>query len=322
IMNSLLKLNKVIRSSKMVLRSMSSIKLAGVLPPIPTPFNAKEDIDFDKLQINFEVWNKHSLAGYVVIGTNGESASLTLDEKAALVTKCRQLMKPGSLLVAGAGCETTRATLATCERLVEAGADALLVLNPSFFRNHISEEALYDHYMTVAKQSPRPIILYNMPASTGYDLPVSLMARLADHPNIAGVKDSSGDVVKLATVVDAVRPGFQVLSGTGSVLHPGLQLGCVGGVCAIANVLPGPTAQLYHLHCSGDHEAAAQLQRRIIGPNGLVTRRLGVPGLKAAMELFGMYGGPCRLPLVPLSKEKRAELRAEFERNGFQPVSA
>jgi len=172
----------------------------------------------------------------------------------------------------------------------------------------------------VADASPVPVVLYSMPANTGVDLSVDLVAGLASHANVAGLKDSGGDVAKLAAVVHRTRhlPDFQVLAGSASFLLPAYVAGCVGGVCALANVLGDELCRLHSQY----HEAGvvdADLQRRLVAPNAAVTKRFGVAGLKAALDLFNFYGGPPRLPLLPLDEANRRAVEAAFVSNGFAP---
>jgi 4-hydroxy-2-oxoglutarate aldolase len=262
------------------------------------------------------------IAGYVLMGTNGEAVHLTGEERARVVATAREVLESSGYssmpLIAGCGDSSTRATIAHCQQAAQSGADFALVLPPFYYKGRMDSRSLIAHYRAVADSSPLPVLIYNMPASTGgLDLNAATICTLADHPNILGVKDSSGDVVKLAQIVAATQPTFRVFAGSAAYLLPALVVGAVGAVAALANVFPEEVCAVQALFESGELEEARLLQARLVPANAAVTSLYSVPGLKAALELTAGYGGPPRMPLQPLTSQDRAHL-AEL----LSPVSA
>jgi len=286
-----------------------AISLSGVFPPITTPFDTGGDVAYEALAANLARWSACDLAGYVVLGSNGEASYLTGDEKARILEVCRQAIPPGKLLIAGTGCESTSATIALTRLAAQAGADAALVVTPHYYGPRMTPDALVRHYHQVADASPIPIILYNVPKATHLDMEAATIARGAQHPNVLGVKESSGNVVKLADIVRLCGPDFQVLAGTAGFFFPSLAVGAVGGVLALANIAPQQCIDLHRLHQAGRWAEAADLQRRVIPVNAAVTARYDIAGLKAALDMLGYYGGPVRSPLLDLTDAEREALR-------------
>jgi len=286
-----------------------AISLSGVFPPITTPFDAGGDVAYDALAANLARWNAYDLAGYVVLGSNGEASYLTGEEKERVLEVCRQAIPSDKLLIAGTGCESTRATIALTRLAAQAGADAALVVTPHYYGPRMTPDALVRHYHQVADASPIPIILYNVPKATHLDMEAATIARGAQHPNVLGVKESSGNVVKLADIVRLCGPDFQVLAGTAGFFFPSLAVGAVGGVLALANIAPQQCIDLHRLHQAGRWAEAADLQRRMIPVNAAVTARYDIAGLKAALDMLGYYGGPVRSPLLDLATAEREALR-------------
>lgn len=293
------------------------LDLTGIFPPICTPFNQDESIAWDKLKENMNKWNKEDLAGYLVQGSNGEYCYLSEEERVEMIRQVKAL-SPDKLVLAGSGCESTRATVQMTAAMAEAGADAAVVITPCYFKNKMSPAALEQHFTAVADSSPIPVVLYSVPANTNVDIPVEVVARLARHPNIVGIKDSGGDITKIGLLVHATAgQEFQVLAGSASFLLPALSVGAVGGVCALANVLPAKVCELQKLFNQNKMQEAKALQHRLIPPNSAVTKNLGVPGLKESLDWFGFYGGPCRAPLLPLATHESKALSDAFKNNGF-----
>jgi len=288
---------------------MLSLNLSGIHPPIPTPFDKEGDLALDRLRENLSRWCETELAGFVVLGSNGEAVHLSEGEKRAVLRAARQAIPADRLLIAGTGEQSTRATLELTCQAADLGADAALIAPPHYYRPKMDTAALERHYFALADASPIPILLYNVPAYTGIDLTAPQILRLAEHPNIVGIKDSGDNIAKIGTVIGGAPPGFQVLAGSASFLYPAMALGSVGGVCALANVAPRECCQVFDLVRAGDHQAASALQLRLIPPNAAVTSQFGVPGLKQALDWAGYYGGPVRSPLSPPTDEERAELR-------------
>lgn len=313
----------------------NALDISGIFPPIPTPFvssidedwktgdGGDEDIHWSNLKNNLTKWSAYPLRGFVVQGSNGEVAYLSEEERVAMVQAVRGAVpkETGKLIIAGAGCESTRATVTMCRRMAEAGADALLVVTPCYYKGGMNNAALTQHFRKVADESPVPVILYSVPGNTGIDLSPDVIIKLSSHPNVIGVKDSGGDVAKTAFVLGKTRAirgdDFQFLAGSASFLLSTFQLGGVGGICALANVLPQEVCRLESLYKKGDLVEAAALQRRLVEPNDAVTKKFGVAGLKKALDWFGYAGGLPRAPLLPLNREQESQLKKAFHNNGF-----
>jgi len=296
---------------------MGPRQVSGVFPPIPTPFDASGAIDFDGLTRNLTWWTEQDLAGYVLVGSNGEAVHLTINEKLELIEFVRGRVPAERALIAGTGLPSTVASIALCTEAAKAGADLVLVLPPSFYRGQMTDDALRAHFEAVADASPVPVLIYNMPANTGLDLSADLIAALSTHSNIAGLKDSSGNVAKLAELRGRLGPGFALLAGSASFFLPALSAGADGGILALANIAPSVCADIFGLAERGAWGEAREIQSRIVRANTAVTRRWGVPALKAAMDMIGLCGGPPRRPLLPLPGPQRQELRTILSEAGI-----
>lgn len=292
--------------------SRRKIQLAGAMPPVPTPFNAQGDFDGKALYANLQKLSATGLHGFVLLGSNGEYVYLDEAEKAELFQVARDAIPANQLFIAGTGAESTRATLRLTLMAAEAKADAAIVITPCYYKPSMTGEALYQHFTTIADASPIPVILYNMPAYTGVDMTVDTILKLAAHPNIVGLKESSGNIVKISELVQQVTTrqlDFAVLAGSASFLQPTLLMGGTGGVMATANVAPRHCLQIWEAMQIGDIEAARQIQQQVLALNAMVTTRFGVAGLKFAMDELGLYGGPVRSPLLPLAESAKPEIR-------------
>jgi len=294
----------------------SAISLRGVFPPIPTPFDANGDLALGALIENLERWNAYDLAGYVVLGSNGEAVYLTEGEKVQVWETARRAIPSNKVMIAGTGCESTRQTIALTRLAAQAGADAALVVTPNYFDGKMTPDGLVHHFHSVADVSPIPVVVYNVPKFTHVDMDAATIARAAQHPNVIGVKDSGGNVAKLADVVRLTGPDFQVLAGSAGFFFAGLALGAVGGVLALANVAPREAVDIQRLFEAGRWDEAAELQRRMIPVNAAVTARFGIAGLKAALDMLGYYGGPVRSPLMDLAEPDHQVLREVLAEGG------
>jgi 4-hydroxy-2-oxoglutarate aldolase len=284
------------------------ISLKGVFPPIPTPFDSQGRVAHDQLVSNLEKWQETSLAGFVVLGSNGEAVFLTREEKIEIWRTARTVIKRDRAFIAGTGCESTTETLALTEEAARLGADAAMVVTPNYYRARMDHRAFLAHYTSVADHSPIPIILYNVPTFTGIDLAPETIIDLAQHPNIIGIKESSGNLVKIGQVVGAAGNRFQVLAGSGGFFLSAFLMGAVGGVMALASIGPDDLARVSGSFETGDLKTAREIQIRLIPANSAVTTQFGIPGLKAALDLIGFYGGPVRSPLRPLDAGQRDHL--------------
>ncbi len=284
------------------------IDLSGIYPPITTPFEQDERLAPDKLEFNLGKWLSQPLDGVVMPGSNSEAAHLSTEERILLWQVCADRLKgSGKRLIAGTGAESTAETIRLTQKAAELGAAAALVLPPYFYKASLTPEVLIAHYRAVADESPIPLLVYNVPAFTGIDFAPATLLAMAEHPRIAGVKDSSANVVKIASLL-AARPDFQVFAGTGSALLPFLSLGAVGGIAALANFAAVPLRQVWDAFHSGHMDQARKIQLSLAEINAAVTARFSVPGLKYAMDCCGFYGGPPRRPLLPLAAGPRSEI--------------
>ena len=283
--------------------------LQGIYAPIPTPFGADGEIDWNSFKENLQWWGKSSLQGLAVAGTNGEAVLLDADEKAKAFSFVRENLPAKMKVIAGTGCESARATIRLNRTAAESGCQAALVINPSFFKGSLDDDSLYNYFMHLAESSPLPIILYNMPRNTALNMSASLVVRLSAHPNIAGIKDSSGNIVQIGEIINKSAEGFAVFAGSANFLLPSLVLGAAGGTLALANIMPEECVQIQKLHEAGCLDDAKYLQMKLMEINSAVTARWGVAGLKAAMDLLGLYGGPPRLPLLPLDDKNKESLQ-------------
>jgi 4-hydroxy-2-oxoglutarate aldolase len=299
------------------MNARSEINLAGIYPPISTPFTEQGEIAFDHLSANLSRWNELPLDGYVVGGSNGEFVSQSIEERVAVVKAVREEMPSRHLLIAGAGMHSTQETMDLAQAMAAVGADAVLIVTPSFYKSKMDLRALRGHYYAVADASSVPVILYNVPANTGVDMPAGTILELAQHANVIGIKDSSDDLVKMEAVVDAAPQGFQVLAGSGSFFLPALAIGAVGLIAALVNIAAADLARIHMLFRDGQLSDARNLQQKLIETNSAVTSRFGVAGLKAALDLLGFYGGPVRSPLQPLLADEREELKNILMRAGL-----
>ncbi len=290
-----------------------ALDLAGIYPPVPTFFDAQGDLDLATLHTHIQRLTEPGncwIAGIVALGSNGEAAHLDDAERGEVIRAIRAAAPAEVPVLAGASAQSTRGTLALCEAAARCGAAAALVLPPSYFRGQMSMQALVRHYHAVAEASPIPVVIYNMPGSTGgLDLDAATILAVAEHPRVIGVKDSAGNVTKLAEIAARARQGFRTLAGSAGFLLPALVVGASGAVAALANILPRQCYDLIELVRRGKLTEARELQARLVPINTAVTSGYGVPGLKAALELSAGYGGAPRAPLLALGEGEREQLK-------------
>ena len=293
------------------------MNLEGVFPPIATPFR-DDELDVEGLQANVARYMRTGLAGILVLGSNGEAPLLDADEAFRAAAAVRERVPSDRTLIVGAGEESTRTTIAAVKRAAKAGADVVLVRTPSYFKAQLGTETFVRHYTEVADASPVPVLPYNVPSLTGVRLPAEAVARLAAHPNIPGVKDSSADLAQIADLVSMTPPGFKVLVGSAPTLYASVCVGASGAIVAAACVVPDAVVELFELSRAGRHQEALALQRRITPLARMVTSTFGVAGLKAAMDAVGHAGGVPRRPLLPASPEAREAIAAQLAALGIE----
>ncbi len=294
--------------------------IRGVLAPIPTPFTDDEAIDLAAWGANIDRWMDTPLLGLVVLGSTGEAPFIDDDEADRLIREARGRVPRDRLLIAGTGRQSTRAAIAASRRAADAGAEAVLVRTPSYFKKQLTTAAFVRHYAAVADASPVPVILYNFSALTGVTLPVEAVVELVDHPNIIGLKESGPDMGYVGDLIGVARDGFNVLVGSAPTFYASLALGASGGILALACAIPDACVRIYEHAAAGRHEEARALQRQVIPLARLVTSAHGIPGLKAALGELGYVGGRPRRPLEPVGADAAAAIRRQIEQLAAVPV--
>jgi len=350
--------------------------LHGVFPPITTPFYPEGNVYFKKLQVNVERYSKTPVAGIVVLGSTGEAILLSDLERRDVLQSAREATAPNKVLIAGTATESADGTLQLTEYAAKLGYDVAMVRTPHYYKKQMQAPNMLAFYRFVADRSPLPVIIYNFPQATGYDIPAEIVIELAEHPNLIGIKESSGDVEKVRKMVEATRRvprtatvtetfeavtprmlkagegnggelvsiadlarvggatgkpsssgvsvisglktrqkevGFQVLVGAAQKLEPSLQAGAVGAILAFADPAPTACYEIYAAWKEGDEALARLKQERIVRAAQRVVGELGIPGVKYAMDFNGYFGGPVRLPLLPLTAEGKAEIEGLLE---------
>ena len=284
------------------------INLQGLLLPVPTPFKDDEAINLDGLNANIEKWTEAGVDGFVLLGSTGERVNLDEYEYTATIEAARSAVSETLTFVVGAGQQSTRGTIKEIERAAAAGAEAVLVITPSFYKAAITQDALVKHYQALADASPVPVILYSMPDLTGITIQPETAARLSEHPNIIGMKDSSNDVPRFAEAVRLAREGFTLMIGNGTVFFEALQAGARGGILAVGCAVPDLCLEIYRSFKSGELDRAAVLQEKLTPLARAVTKTYGIGGLKTAMQRAGYVGGIVREPLRLPNEDACAEI--------------
>ncbi len=290
--------------------------LEGIFVALTTPFSG-DGVATAAVRENVLELNGTSVAGYLVLGSTGESVSLSDAESRALVEAVLEAAGPGKRVLVGTAREWTKGTIDFTAGLPAGGIDAVLVRPPSYYKSRLTREALRAHYLAVAEASRYPVIVYNMPQNTGISLEPRLVIELASHPNIAGLKESSGSLSFLAEVVREVGPGFRYFTGSGHVVYPGLEMGACGAILAVANAVPEMCGEIFRLFRAGRKDEARRLQLDLVPLNKALVEVHGIAGLKYAQDLRGYHGGPTRLPLLPIDEKGKAEIAALLKQNGL-----
>jgi len=285
-----------------------AINLNGVLLPTTTPFNDDESVDSSALTRNINKWNQTGITGYVLLGSTGERVNLDEREFLEAIETAREAVPETLSFIVGAGQQGTRGTIAEINSAAKAGAEAVLVITPNYYRPAITQEALIAHYTAVADTAKIPVILYSMPDLTGIKIEPETAAQLSEHANIIGIKDSSNDVAKFRETVAKCRGDFAVMIGNGTVFADALRAGARGGILAVGCVVPELCLEIYRAVRAGQDDRATELQNRLTPLARAVTKTYGIGGLKAAMEMVGYAGGAVRAPLTRASAEAGAEI--------------
>jgi 4-hydroxy-2-oxoglutarate aldolase len=284
------------------------MKLSGVMPPITTPFQDGKLVP-DKLKKNFQKWNKTGLSGYLVLGSNGEVVYLNEKEKMRVIEVSRESIPKSKIMMVGTGMESTRETIRFTNDAAKLGADCALVVTPSYFKGSMKPQILYDHFIAVAESSRIGILIYNVPQFTGINLEPELVAKLSDHSNIIGIKDSSGNIGQLTEIIHLSKKGFTVFVGSAPVFFPALCVGAAGGILAVANAVPQECVGIRNLFSKGKMNEARVLQNELTPLAKAVTTKYGIGGLKMSMDLSGYFGGNPRSPLRRPGREVEEELK-------------
>jgi 4-hydroxy-2-oxoglutarate aldolase len=288
----------------------------GVFAALTTPF-AGDEIAVEGFKKNILRYNTTRLAGYVVLGSTGEAVLLGDAESEKLVAAARATSAPEMKVIAGASRESTRLTIEFANRLAGLGADAVLVKPPHYYKSLMSPDVIKRYYFEVADKSPVPVLIYNIPQNTGISVEPSTIIELSHHPNIAGVKDSSGVLSNLTDVVPGARPDFRFFLGAGSLFLAGLLLGASGGILAMAAAVPELCVEVQILFRRGKLAEARKLQLDLAPLNKALTQTLGIPAVKYALDLLGYAGGAPRPPLLPLDETGKAQVRRLLAKLGL-----
>jgi len=293
---------------------------SGVFAALTTPFAADDSVAIADLKQNIQRYNATGLAGYAVQGSTGESVLLSRAEWDIVLVAAKEAASPQKRLLAGTGVESTAETISRSKRAAELGYHAALVKTPYYYKPVYKPDVFIAHYRRVADASPIPVMLYSVPQFTGISLEAPEVAVLAEHPNIIGIKESSGHVQRVGEMVAATPASFQVLTGGAGVLLPSLTVGAKGAILALASALPEKCAELYEVTRRGQLEVARELQKNLLRASKLIVSEFGIAGVKFVMDQRGYRGGMPRSPLLPLSdasKRRVVELLATLE-----PVAA
>jgi len=294
-----------------------SLNLNGIIAALPTPFNFDGDVDHEKLKSNLEYWNRTDLLGYLILGSTGEFPHLTIDEKLAVIETVRGATAPEKLLLVGTGELSTRQTIEMTKRAHDLGADGAVVITPFYYKKILEDEHLQTHYLRIADKSPGPVLIYVIPQFAGVYLLPETIARLAEHPNIIGLKESSGDLSGIKDIFRELKTGeFSVLIGGPSIFREGLELGASGAVFAIAPLAPNACVAIERAYRHGNHGQAEDLQNRLTRL-ARVTSAAGVGHLKAAMDLVGLYGFLPRSPLPIPTDDEMEDIEKAIAESGF-----
>jgi 4-hydroxy-2-oxoglutarate aldolase len=284
------------------------LDFSGVFPALTTPFEADGSVSLADLKHNIHKYNATDLAGYVVLGSTGESVLLKPAEMDGILATVKEAAAKGKKLIAGTGAESTAETIERTKRAAELGYHAALVKTPHYYKPSYKPEVLVAHYRRVADESPIPVLLYSVPQFTGVALESPETVLLAEHANIIGIKESSGNVQRIAEMIAGTPPAFQVLVGSAPTVYPSLVVGARGAILALASALPEKCVALFELARQGHHEKARELQSVLVRASKRIVSEAGIAGLKHVMDQRGYRGGLPRLPLLPLQHEQKKRL--------------
>jgi 4-hydroxy-2-oxoglutarate aldolase len=292
-----------------------NFKMSGVFAPIATPFAAGEELDLGALAFNMERYSASGLRGYLALGSNGENRSLTEEERLQVLAAILRYRGSGQVVMACATYDAQRDTERFLDRAADMGADFGLVLSPGYFRKQMTDDVLERYFSTVADRSRIPVLLYNAPGFCGVTLSPALVARLAAHPNIFGMKDSASSGIEQFLASES--PTFHVLAGSANFMFRAMMGGSLGGTVSMANSFPEVVVELWHYGHARDEARGIPMHERVTRINKLISGKYGVSGVKAAMNLAGYKGGIPRRPLLPLTDAQCDEMREALVQEGL-----
>jgi 4-hydroxy-2-oxoglutarate aldolase len=287
---------------------MTRVELHGIFAPLTTPFDSDGNVALGQVRNNVALYNNTRLAGYVPNGSTSESVLLLWEEVYKVWEAVRDAAAPGKILIAGTGAESTAETIEHTNRAARIGYAVALVRTPSFYKPSINDHMLAEHFLRVADNARIPVMVYSVPVFTHVTVRASLIERVANHPNIVGMKDSSGDMKGIAAIIAAAPKEFQTLTGAASTLYEALELGAVGAILGLADVFPDLCAEIYEAAGAGDRAKAQALAQKLVLPAKMLLMDYGIGGLKYAQDRLGYYGGLPRLPLLGVSDAGKVEI--------------
>lgn len=286
------------------------MQLQGIIPALTTPFDAQGAPALDRLRQNVEAYNRTRLSGFLAVGSTGESVLLTRDDFEKVTATVREAAAPGRILIAGTGVDSTAETISRTKFAAGLGYHFALVCTPYFFKPYMQTDVLIDHYRRIADASRIPILLYSIPQLTGVPLEADVVARLAEHANIAGMKDSSANVDRVGVILALVPKTFQLVTGAATTVFSSMALGAKGAILALADFLPERCVELYDTIVAGDSTRSLEQQRAILQASNRIVGAMGIAGVKYAMDRRGYYGGPVRMPLPSLTEPQKREVES------------
>jgi len=293
---------------------MSKLKIVGVFPPMITPFTEDGEVDYSKHINNIKKWNQMNLGGYVVLGSNSETVFLTEEEKLKLIKITVDNASKDKLIVVGTGMESTKATIDLTNKAAKLGAHAALILTPFYYGGKMNDEALISYFTEVANNVEIPILIYNVTKFTHINISPNAVKELNKHPNIIGMKDSSGSIPQLVTYMDVIDDDFNLIVGTASSWYPALTLGIKAGILALANCAPNECIEVQRAYDKKNYDRARDIYLKMFPVNNAVTGQFGIAGLKYACELVGFEAGNVRSPLLPLKELEKEKIKEILNR--------
>ncbi len=292
------------------------MNIHGIIPPVATPMRDNEDLDLPRLKWFLDRLIDAGVHGIFVLGTNSEFYALDEREKQEVIATAVAHVNRRVPVFAGTGAETTREVVRLTKMAEREGVDGVSIITPYFISP--TQQEIFDHYRRIAEATRLPVLLYNNPSTCGgLKIDVETVARLAEIPNILGVKDSSGDLQNTVEYIRVVPERFAVMMGRDTLIFPALMMGARGAVPATGNIAPKLLVEIYEKFRQGDLEGSRAAQRRL-NPIRLALT-LGTPpgGVKSALHLMGISIGPSRSPIAPLPADKQQKMRAILAEAGL-----